>query len=204
MDIGTLLLQLLDPGLHVGELVLELLDLVLVGPEGLVEGLCQQIRHGLWLGRGHSDGAHGLAETLVVHAVVLGTPHVLVLLVLVLRLRVGHLLLLLLLLLLAEHVVVVHGVWDVLLVLCGAVGVPAAGVGAFLVVVVGEGACGAVVFNVGVCARAAFEEHGEGGKRARRARMALAGLDYILGWLAEPGGNGRWEAGRRDRTLGLF
>ena len=57
VDFGALLLELVDPGLHVGELALKLLDLLRVGPHRLVEGLGKQIRHGRgWhaVGRRHS------------------------------------------------------------------------------------------------------------------------------------------------------
>ena len=49
MHLGALLLELLDPGLHVGELVLEALDLLRVGAHRGVEGLGEQVRHGLGL-----------------------------------------------------------------------------------------------------------------------------------------------------------
>jgi hypothetical protein len=39
MYLCTLLLKLVDPGLHIGKLVLKLLNLLRVGTDSLVEGL---------------------------------------------------------------------------------------------------------------------------------------------------------------------
>jgi hypothetical protein len=55
----ALLLELVDPGLHVVELVLELLDLLRVRADGLVEGLCEQVGHGLGLAHGGPAVVHG-------------------------------------------------------------------------------------------------------------------------------------------------
>lgn len=49
MHLCALLLELVHPGLHVSELVLQLLNFFSVGADGLVEGLGKQIGHGLWL-----------------------------------------------------------------------------------------------------------------------------------------------------------
>jgi hypothetical protein len=55
----ALLLELVDPGLHVVELVLELLNLLRVRADGLVEGLRQQVGHGLGLPHGGPAVVHG-------------------------------------------------------------------------------------------------------------------------------------------------
>ena len=49
MHLGTLLLELLDPRLHIRKLALQLLNLLRVRPHRLVEGLRKQIRHRLGL-----------------------------------------------------------------------------------------------------------------------------------------------------------
>jgi hypothetical protein len=55
----ALLLELIDPGLHVVELVLELLNLLRVRADGLVEGLRKQVGHGLGLAHGGAAVVHG-------------------------------------------------------------------------------------------------------------------------------------------------
>ena len=153
VDLGALLLELLNPGLHVGELALELLNLLGVGAHGLVEGLGEQIWHGLGLhagaqrrgglSHGHGVDAVGKAARVLRFLGLLGAR------VHVLSWRRDLRLLRLLLLLL--------------------------GVGGFrsdlLVVVVGLGSLWAVVLDVAVSPGAALEEDhwGEGvEERARR------------------------------------
>lgn len=64
VHLGALLLQLVDPGLHVLQLSLELLDLLGVRPHRLVEGVGQQVGHGLGLAaaEGRRRLAHGLRQ----------------------------------------------------------------------------------------------------------------------------------------------
>lgn len=158
MDLCALLLELLDPCLHVGELRLQLLNLLRVGADGLVEGLRKQIRHGLWLA-----GAHGG------RAVVHGGRH---------GAAVGHAAdgqrRLLRLLLARVHVGVFGGRLRLLLLLLGFF---AAGVGASVGVVVEGLRAGRGFFDVRVGAgRAAFEEHYEERRAARAGRVRC---DYM-------------------------
>lgn len=157
VHLGALLLQLLDPALHVGELALQLLNLLGVGPHGLVEGLGEQVGHGLCLHGGVHRG-RGLAES---GAVGQGACELGFLGLLGARIHVlvfgGEDLLLGLLELLLE------------LLLGLVLQVGGQGVGRIrallLVVVVGLGALRGVGFNVAVRTRSALEKHVEGEKR---------------------------------------
>jgi hypothetical protein len=127
MHLGALLLELLDPRLHVRKLALELLNLLRVRPHRLVEGLRQQIRHRLgfpavqWR-RGLTEAAHGAHDAAGHRAAGHGAPRELLLRLLRLRLAGIHFF--------------VGGTRDLLLVFLGAAAVRAL----LLVVVVGLGA----------------------------------------------------------------
>ena len=155
VDLCALLLQLLDPGLHVGKLALELLNLLSVGTDGLVESLGQQIGHGFWLAC--IQARCRLAEA---------------------RYAVGHGSSILRLLLARIHVLIGGRRQGARLLLLVLLRLGVRRFGPLLVVVVGLGALGGVVFNVAVCARAALEEHGEekekeGGEEGVGRRWAI-------------------------------
>jgi hypothetical protein len=156
--LGALLLELVDPGLHISELVLELLDLLGVGADGLVEGLGEQVGHGLGLAHGGRAVVHGGRHV----ALAVGEPPC------GQRRFLG-------LLLARVHVGVLGGRCGLLLRFL------AARVGALLgVVVKGLRARCAVVFYVAVGARGAtFEEHYEEGRTSvsGKRRAQLYGAD---------------------------
>lgn len=188
---GALALELGDPGLLLGQLALELVNLLHVGADGLVEGLGQQVGHGGGAvvqrrGRLAQLGRHGTVA--VGHGLTRGQDGFLGLL----RARV--------------HVTVLGRRRDLVLVLVLLLlllrGLGAARVWALLVILVERLRAGrGVVVYVAVCARrAAPEEHSVGEEKSAAAAGGAAAALYGVEGLVVSGV--KLHAGARREWLG--